>query len=450
MSNIARHSLFFSAALICSALLAPGATESPGSSPQLPNTKFGAADDGHTLNIADGPSFHFRITDFGAVGDGHTLNTAAIQAAIDRGAQQGGGVVVVPAGTFISGAIFLKSGVNLRVEKDGVLKGSDQLKDYLPAGVSVTERGRQVNALVNAQDLTGVELSGEGTIDGNGQHWWDEYWVLRNAKDPDLAFKTRRPKLVHFTSCRQVRVTGLHLQNQAVWCLHFQFCEDAVAEDLTIRAGHTAPSSDGIDVDSCRRTRITRCDIDVNDDDISIKAGVPGDGTRPARPCEDVLIENCRFGYGHGGVAMGSETFGGIRNVEVRDCVAEDDNFAPIRFKSTPARSGVVENIVFRNLQMHGVRRAIEINMNWSSGTSGPQVPAKVLPVFRNFKFINVTGTAQSAGFITGLKDSPVQGVTFSDVKLTADTGLTLDSTRDVDLSGLALAVKDGEAVVRK
>src|SRR5271157_5188993 len=99
---------------------------------------------------------------------------------------------------------------------------------------------------------------------------------------------------------------------------------------------------------------------------------------------------------------------------------------------------------------MLGVRRGIEINMNWSSGTSGPQVPAKVLPVFRNFKFINVTGTARSAGMITGLKDSPVQGVIFSGVKLTADTGLTPDSTRDIDLSGLALTVKQGDAIMGK
>ena len=426
LNRPARQALFLSFTLACFALLAQGAAESSGT-----------------------PRRYF-ITEFGAIGDGRTLNTAAIQSAIDRGAQAGGGVVVVPVGTFMSGAIFLKPGVNLRVEKGGVLKGSNQLKDYLPPGVPETERNRQPFALVNAQDLTGVEVSGEGVIDGNGQRWWDEYWVLRNAKDADLAFKTRRPRLLKFTSCRRVHVAGLHLQNQAVWCLHLQFCEDAVAEDLTIRAGHTAPSSDGIDVDSCLRTRITRCDIDVNDDDISIKAGVPGDPARPPRPCEDVLIENCRFGYGHGGVAMGSETFGGIRNVEVRDCVAEDDNFAPIRFKSTPARSGVVENIVFRNLQMHGVRRAIEINMNWSSGTSGPQVPAKILPVFRNLKFINITGTAQSAGFITGLKDSPVQGITFTNVKLTADTGLTLDSTRDVDVVGLTLTVKEGDAVIRK
>jgi polygalacturonase len=390
------------------------------------------------------------ISAFGAIGDGRTLGTRAIQAAIDRGEKDGGGTVVVPAGTFLTGALFLKAGVSLRVENGGVLKGSNQLRDYLPAGIAETERRSQPFALINSDGLTGIAVTGEGTIDGNGERWWTEYWKLRNAKDPDLAFKTRRPRLLRFVNCRRVRVAGLHLQNQAVWCLHFQFCEDAVAENLIIRAGHNAPSSDGIDVDSCRRTRITRCDIDVNDDDISIKAGVAGDPSRLNRPCEDVLIERCRFGYGHGGVAIGSETFGGIRNVEVRDCIAEDDNWAPIRFKTTPSRSGIVENIVFRDFTLRGVRRTIEINMDWRSGTSGPQPPAPVLPVFRHLKFINITGTAASVGIITGLKDSFIDGVTFEKCNLTAQRGLVIDNARNVDTAGLTLQVSEGEPIVRR
>jgi polygalacturonase len=389
-------------------------------------------------------------TEHGAVGDGTTVNTKALQAAIDDCARSSGGTLVIPAGTFLTGALFLKPGVSLRVEKGGVLKGSNQLRDYLPAGVAETDRGHQPFALINGGGLTGIEVTGEGTIDGNGERWWAEYWQLRNARDPDLAFKTRRPRLLRFVNCNRVRVAGLHLQNQAVWCLHFQFCEDAVAEDLIIRAGHTAPSSDGIDVDSCRRTRITRCDIDVNDDDISIKAGVAGDASRVNHPCEDVLVEHCRFGYGHGGVAIGSETFGSIRNVEVRDCVAEEDNWAPIRFKTTPSRSGVVENVVFRNFTLRGVRRAIEINMDWRSGTSGPQPPASVLPVLRQLKFINVTGTATSVGIITGLADSFVDGAKFEACDITARQGLVITNARDVDTTGLTLHVSEGEPIIRR
>jgi polygalacturonase len=284
-------------------------------------------------------------------------------------------------------------------------------------------------------------------IDGNGERWWTEYWQLRNANDPDLEFKTRRPRLLRFTNCRQVCVADLKLQNQAVWCLHFLFCVDVVASNLTIRAGHNAPSSDGIDVDSTRQARISRCDIDVNDDCISIKAGLGGDARRLNRPSEDVVVENCRFGYGHGGVAIGSETFGGIRNVEVRNCVAEAGNWAPVRFKTNASRGGVVENIAFRDMQVHDVRQVFEVNMAWKPQPKRPQVD---LPVFRNLQFINITGTANSVGTISGLKDSPVQNVKFEAVKISAQRGLIISNARDLDLTGLKAEVKEGEPIVRR
>jgi polygalacturonase len=387
----------------------------------------------------------YPITDAGAVGDGRTLNTAAIQRAIDGCAADGGGVLVVPRGVFLTGAIFLRPGVSLRVEPDGVLKGSDQLRDYLPAGASETQRGLEPFALVNAQGLTGLTLSGGGTIDGSGARWWAEYWKLRGAKDPDLAFKTRRPKLVHLTSCSQVLVSGLTLENQAVWCLDLQLCQDVVAKDLTIRAGRTAPSSDGIDVDSCRRVRISRCSIEVDDDCISIKAGHRG--AEPYQPCEQVIVEQTHFGYGQGGVAIGSETFGSIRHVEVRDCTADNGNWAPVRFKTAPSRGGVVEDIVYRHFRIDRVRQAFEINMDWRSGTGRPETPAKVLPVFRDIRLIDVTGSAASAGVIRGLDGSPVTGVTFTGCKITAQKGLVVDRANAVDLSGLAIDLQPAKPV---
>jgi len=390
------------------------------------------------------------ISDEGAVGDGLTLNTAAIQGAIDGCAAEGGGVVVVPKGVFLSGAIFLKQGVNLRVERDGVLKGSDQLRNYLPPGATEGERGVQPFALVNATGLDGTEVSGAGAIDGNGTRWWAEYWKLRNAKDPDLGFKTRRPKLLHFTSCRHLRVAGLELRNQAVWCLHLEFCEDVVAENLNIHAAHDAPSSDGIDVDSSRRVRIAGCTFDVDDDDISIKAGHGGDLSRVGRPSEDITIEDCHFAYGHGGVDIGSETFGGIRHVRLRDCTADSGNFAAIRFKTTPSRGGVVEDIEIRDLAIHDVKQAFEFNMDWHSGTTGPDKPAKVLPIVRDIRLIHVTGDAAAAGAIRGLDGSPVTGVTFTDCAVAAGTGLVLEHTSQLDLSGLALTVATGPAIIQR
>jgi exo-poly-alpha-galacturonosidase len=391
----------------------------------------------------------YVITDFGAVGDGRTLNTNAIQTAIDRCAAAGGGVVIIPVGTFLSGAIFLKQGADLFIEKDGVLKGSTDLNDY----PLVNTRWEGVErewpaALVNATNLTGVELSGEGTIDGSGDQWLQLVQPHQGPVSPEDPSR-RRPRLICFQESRRVRIKGLHLLNQAIWCLHVLYSEDVVVEDLNIRAAHNIPSSDGIDVDSSRHVRIRRCDIDVNDDDISIKSGKDADGLRVNRPSEDIVIEKCRFAYGHGGVAMGSETSGGIRNVEVRDSIAEADNWAGVRFKTQPSRGGIVENIVFRNIQMRDVRQAFEFNMEWRMV---PPIapPAKPLPVFRNITLINVTGTAKSAGVIRGLKDSPIQNIKFKNCNVSAEKGLVIEHAEKLDISGLKLTVKQGEPVINR
>ncbi|HEX8145520.1 MAG TPA: glycoside hydrolase family 28 protein [Pyrinomonadaceae bacterium] len=393
------------------------------------------------------PAKRYSITDDGAKGDARTLNTRAVQATIERCAAQGGGVVVVPKGTFLTGSIFLKQGCNLEVSKGGVLKGSVNPQDYPQVKTRWEGVEREwTAALVNADEMNGLELSGEGTIDGSGEQWAER---LRQATQM-RGQRAGRPRLIAIENCRNVRVAGLNLLNQASWGLHVLYSEDVLIERLIIRAAHNIPSSDGIDIDSSRRVRVTRCDIDVNDDCISIKAGRDEDGLRVGRPSEEIIIEQTRFGYGHGGVAMGSETSGGIRNVEVRDCVAEADNWAPVRFKSQPSRGGVVEKIVFRNIKLRGVRRAFEMNMEWTSarGTLGP--PAKVLPVFRDIQLINVSGTAQSGGMIRGLKGSPIQEVRFKDCKVTAQKGLVVEHARRMDFSGLRLEVREGESIVRR
>jgi hypothetical protein len=207
------------------------------------------------------------------------------------------------------------------------------------------------------------------------------------------------------------------------------------------------PSSDGIDVDSCRRVRIRNCDIQTHDDCISIKSGRDEDGLRVNRPSEDIVVENSRFGYGHGAVALGSETSGGIRNVEVRDCVVGDDNWAAVRLKSAPARGGVIENITYRNIQLRGVYRAFEMNLSWS----GPRTnSAHGPPVIRNVKLINVSGVADCGGLIAGLTNSLIRNVSFSDCNVTADKGLIISNATDLDLSGLHLNVKHGPPILRR
>ncbi len=394
------------------------------------------------------------ITDYGADGDGQTLNTKAIQIAIDRcAATGGGGVVVVPKGTFLTGALFLKQGVNLSVEKDAALLGSVNPADYPQVRTRWEGVEREwTSALVNADGLTDVELSGAGTIDGNGELWVQRAAAERrqqNAAPDRTALRVGRPRLICIQNSRRVRVAGLNLRNQAVWCLHLLYSEDVSVEGLTIRAEHDIPSSDGIDVDSCRHVRITGCDIDVNDDCISIKSGRDADGLRVNRPSEEIVIEHCRFGYGHGGVAMGSETSGGIRRVEVRDCVAEAGNWAPIRFKSQPSRGGVVENITYRNITIRDVRQAFDFNMEWRM-VAPIAPPARVLPVVRHVRLININGTASSGGVIHGLQGSPIRDIKFKDCQITAQKGLVVEHARRVDFAGLRLTVKEGAPVIKQ
>jgi polygalacturonase len=444
----------------------------------------------------------YVVSELGAVGDGQTVNTRALQAAIDRCAAEGGGMLVIPKGTFLSGALYFKPGVNLRIEKDAVLKSTIVLADFPPIYTRWEGIERYwTSAFLNFVGLKNVEVTGEGTIDGSGDAWagfgertrppggaargprpanpppavpsplpkpaevypspLPTTGTLNLAVDPaklpsinaaglplPRAGMLSPPRAVVFQNCNGVRASGVALKNQARWGWTFIYCENVVAEKLTVRAEHYIPSSDSMDVDSCRHVLITGCDFDCNDDCISIKSGKDEDGRRVNLPCEDLVIEKTRFAYGHGGAAMGSETSGGIRNVEVRDCVAEAGNWAPIRFKTQPSRGGVVENITYRSIELHDVKQAFEFDLEWNMriNVAGD---VRVPPTVRNVKIINVHGTAASVGKIHGLTDSFVDGVVFEHCDITAQKGLVITNARHVDTAGLTLHVAEGEPITQ-
>lgn len=408
--------------------------------------------------IVNANSKKYVIIDFGAVADGQTVNTSAIQTAIDKCSLEGGGTVVVSKGVFLTGAIFLKQGVNLYLEKDGILKGTTNQAAY--PKVQTRWEGIECNwtsALINATNLKGVEISGEGTIDGSGTEWPkiirytpQQLEQLPKAKRDSILYpRIGRPRLICFQNCTEVFIKDVKLRNQAVWCLHILYCANVTVENLNIRADHSILSSDGIDVDSSNGVLITGCSIDVNDDCISIKSGKNEDGLRVNKPSENIIIEKCHFSYGHGGVALGSETSGGIRNVEVRNCSADSGNWAPIRFKTQPSRGNIVENITFRDIQLKDVKQAIEFNMEWRM-VPPLAPPAKILPVLKNIKIINISGTAGSVGYMRGLKDSPIDNVQFTNCNITAQTGFVVENIKNTDFSGLLLDVKEGQPLIRK
>ncbi|MBN1783152.1 glycoside hydrolase family 28 protein [bacterium] len=384
------------------------------------------------------------ITDHGAVGDGLTLNTLKIQAVIDQCAEDGGGTLVVPEGVFLTGSIYLKQGVHLLIEKGGVLKGTVNPDDYPQVFTRWEgEEKEWTAALVNAFGMTDVRISGEGIVDGSGDQWMDRY--PRGSRE----LKTGRPRLIAIQDCKDVLVSGITLKNQACWGLFILYSEDVIAENLIIRAEHDIISSDGIDVDSSTRVRITNCDIDVNDDCIAIKSGKDEDGRRVNRPAEDILVEKCLFRYGHGGVSMGSEMSGGIRKVEIRDCTVEADNWAPIRFKSQPSRGGIVEDITYRNIVLRDTRKAFEFNMAWRM-VPPVKPPSDPLPKVRNVNIINVSGTVDQVGDMHGLEDSPIENVVFENCTIHARIGFKLENVKGLDLSGLTIDVEEGDAIIQK
>lgn len=396
----------------------------------------------------------YLITEFGAKGDSISLNTKAIQACIDQCSSDGGGTVVIPKGVFISGAIFLKKGVNLLVEKNGKLKGSTASADY--PFVATRWEGLEkewIAALVNAVDLQNIQISGEGTIDGSGEVWTQRGIELVKQQPvgaPRISPTALlpRPRLMSIQNCKDIKIEGLSLNNQASWGLFILYSTNVDIANLRITADHDIPSSDGIDIDSSNKIHITGTFIDVNDDCISIKSGRDEDGWRVNRPAEDILIEKSHFAYGHGGVAIGSEMSGGIRNVEIRDCLVDSQNWAPIRFKTQPSRGGVVENITYRNIKLDNTRKAFEFDMAWRMIDSKPATRA--LPIVRNVKIINVSGMADVVGNMSGLEGSPIQGVQFENCNINAKKGFSIRYANNVDLSGLTITGVTGESIIRK
>lgn len=383
------------------------------------------------------------INEHGALGDGKTVNTKAIQAAIDDCAKSGGGTIVVPNGTFVTGAIFLKQGVNLCVEKGGVLKGSQNTNDY--PWIDTRIAGLEMKwpaALINADGVTNLQLTGEGTIDGSGERWWKEYWTAREAEtnDIDPHFKVGRPRLVHIIRCQKVLVRDLLLKDSAFWNLQLTYCDGIEVNHLRVIAPPGAASSDGVDIDSSRNVLVTDCDIVCDDDAICLKSGRDADGLRVNRPTENVEVRNCHVGHAGGLVVFGSETSGGIRHVRVHDCKADNGCKDVVRFKTRMGRGGVVEDVVYEDIEAEGVRQVLSFNMDAFGTTWVPdqfREPAPVAlgtPIFRNITVRNLkVNNCAAAGHVVGLPESPIQDIKLENIEIQhADKGFTLRYIRGI------------------
>lgn len=272
------------------------------------------------------------ITDFGARGDGKFLCTRAIQSAFDESAETGA-TVVVPEGIFCCGSLFLRQGMSLELEKGAVLLGSSRLRDYV---IEPTRfEGRTCAwplALLNIRNLSDVHIYGKGIIDGNGYPFWKQFWESRaEAVACGRSFSNRdsmRPRLVFAEQCSNVRIEGITLQNSAFWHLHLFASNTILIEGLTIQAPHEqvrAASSDAIDIDACQHVVVRDCTFSTDDDCVCIKGGKGPDAHVINEPTQDILVENCRFGFGHGVITIGSEA-ALVQDVVVRDCKVDGEN----------------------------------------------------------------------------------------------------------------------------
>ncbi|MBR4501009.1 MAG: exopolygalacturonase [Clostridia bacterium] len=264
----------------------------------------------------------YYITDAGAVCDG-TPQTDIIQGLIDRAAGEGGGVIVVPSGTFVTGALFFRPGVDLYIEEGGCLMGSDDISDYPPMKTRIEgETCAYFPALINADRCDGFTACGKGTIDGNGLRSWKAFW-LRRKWNPSCTNKDeQRARLIYISESENVTVSGLRLQNSQFWTCHFYRCRFVRVTGCSIFSPFEpvkAPSTDAIDLDVCSDVVIRDCDMHVNDDAVALKGGkgLNADLLPENGPNERILVEDCRYGFCHGCLTLGSEAVG-VRNVILR------------------------------------------------------------------------------------------------------------------------------------
>ncbi|ANX00772.1 endopygalactorunase [Thermoclostridium stercorarium subsp. leptospartum DSM 9219] len=319
-----------------------------------------------------------------AAGDGRTDCSNAIQRAIDTVSASGGGKVYFRPGIYLTGSIFLKSGVTLEIGEGVELRGIIDETAYPDIWTRVAGIEMEWPAgLINVIGQANVTITGKGTIDGQGFYWWNKYWGedrlggmrkeytgkgLRWAVDYDC----KRPRNILIYNSSQVTLRDLTLRRSPFWNVHICYSTDVYVSGLVIK-DNEGPSTDGIDVDSSRNVLIENCNIECNDDNICIKAGRDADGLRVNRPSENIVVRNCSIGSG-AGVTIGSETSGSIRNVEIYQIKANGTD-GGFRIKSALTRGGVIENVRVHDFEMVNVLRPFIFQLNWNPSYSYASLP---------------------------------------------------------------------------
>jgi polygalacturonase len=418
------------------------------------------------------------MLDAGAKPDGKKLNTNLINKTIDKLHAKGGGTLYFPAGTYLTAGIRMKSNITIELEAGATLLFSDDFSLYTPF-VEMRHEGVMMNSfhpLIYAVDAENITIRGQGKLDGQGKKWWDELFRVMIDLDKNgvrdinpfqkmfdeandvkkIASETNedwastlnrrffRPPFIQPIRCKNVKIEGVTIVNSPFWTVNPEFCENVTVHGITIN-NPPSPNTDGINPESCKYVHISDCHISVGDDCITIKSGRDLQARNIGVPCENITITNCTMLAGHGGVVIGSEMSGSVRNVVISNCVF-DGTDRGIRLKSTRGRGGVVENIRVSNIVMRDIQReAILLDLKYSKMPEEPL--SERTPIFRNIHISHMTGVdVKIPVYIRGLEESPITDVILSDINIQSKQAPVFENYERVYLK--EVIVNDQEIVL--
>ncbi|PWB22232.1 glycoside hydrolase family 28 protein [Flavobacterium sp. HTF] len=441
------------------------------------------------------------ITDCGAINGGYVLNTKAFAGAIDAVSKKGGGKVIIPPGIWLTGPIILKSNIELHAQTGALIKFSTDKTLYpiIETSFEGLNTWRCISPIYG-KNLENVAFTGKGVWDGSGEAWrqvkksklTEDQWkkfvasggVLNDKKDswypseqylkgskgadqnvrPDLKTKEEfeaihdflRPVLVSIQNSKKVLFDGPVFQNSPAWCLHPLMIEDLIIRNITVRNPWFSQNGDGLDIESCKNVIVENSSFDVGDDAICIKSGKDKDGRDRGIPCENIIIKNNIVYHGHGGVTVGSEMSGGVKNLHVSNCTFMGTDVG-LRFKSTRGRGGIVENIFISDIFMTDIpSQAISFDLYYGGKSiaetlaeGGNQITTKMVPVneetpqFKNISIKNITiKGAYQAVFLQGLPEMNLENIEISNLIATAQNGFSIIDANGIRLNNIKLDIE--------
>lgn len=444
--------------------------------------------------IVELPSFkdrNYNILDFGAKSDIEFNNKKAIQEAIDTCSNNGGGIVIIPNGFYLTGPIELKSNVNLHLDDNAYVLFTKSKEEY-PLQFTDYEGQRRIRALspISANNCHDIALTGNGIMDGNGHLWrgikkfkltskeWDRclkkspyvidtkeggIWcptksyyegVLKGEPDYSLPnalelasenYDVYRPVFVSFKNCERVLIEDITLQNSPAWNVHPLYCNNFTMRNAKIKNKFSAQNGDGIDLESCTNCEIAGTIFEVGDDGICLKSGKNKEARKIKAPTKNVWIHDCKVFDAHGGFVVGSEMSRGISNVLIENCIFAGTDIG-VRFKSAMGRGGVVEDITIRNIQMNNIINEaiiftmgyVLVNIEDEHENKEEKLDSEDIPEFKNIimENINVSG-CETAIKINGLKEKPIHDLSFNNINIKANKDIDISYAENINFNNV-------------